>query len=283
MGFAAMGQDCPKSSSNGPDAAQTLQGQLIYHDGLRKWFELKLDKARCGQQSIQLVATGNGYVSLETLRGCRVESDGLVGDSPTGYYSLDLNQAVTTIKPIGKCEKQKPFPDFSGLKPSSSVRKYKVVMQVDYEEGDHPVVFRITSEGRELDPWQAYASYILTGGFVLYGQCAKGFVVDKVFGTPEASPQHFTEAREASDMAEFDPESAAAAGQKNMRLGYTCVREHQESNREIDSSSGLTGTLFWGSGFAKAIADGFADSRDSRQRAEDDITIRGIEFAEAGV
>ena len=38
--------------------------------------------------------------------------------------------------------------------------------------------------------------------------------------------------------------------------------------------------MFRDGGFAKAIADGFADSCDSRQRAEDDVTILGVEGAE---
>jgi len=97
-------------------------------------------------------------------------------------------------------------------------------MDVDYEPGDHPVVFHVSMSGKELRPWQAYASYWLTGGFVLYGQCGKGFVVDKVFGTAEANPSHFTESRDSGDMATFNPESAAVSGKKHLRLGYTCIR-----------------------------------------------------------
>jgi hypothetical protein len=98
-------------------------------------------------------------------------------------------------------------------------------MHVNYAPGDHPVLFRVTSGGKELQPWRAYASYMLTGGFVLYGLCGDGFVVDKVFGTPQASPSHFTESRELGDMAMFDPESAAASGKTDLHLEYTCVRE----------------------------------------------------------
>jgi hypothetical protein len=98
-------------------------------------------------------------------------------------------------------------------------------MHVNYEPGDHPIVFRVTSAGKELRPWQAYASYSLTGGFVLYGHCGDGFVVDRVFGTPEAHPGHFDDPQSAGDMAAFDPESASAAGKKDLQLGYTCVRE----------------------------------------------------------
>ena len=97
-------------------------------------------------------------------------------------------------------------------------------MHIDYEPGDHPVVLSVTSAGKELHPWQAYASYWLTGGFVLYGECAKGFVVDQVFGNPQANPSHFDDPRTAGDKAMFDPEGAAAAGQKRLDLAYTCIR-----------------------------------------------------------
>jgi hypothetical protein len=113
----------------------------------------------------------------------------------------------------------------SKLKPARGVKKYQVEMLVAYEEGDHPIAFKVTSNGKELRPWQAYASYNLTGGFVLYGHCGEGFVIDRVFGTVEAKPSHFTESLDASDMAAFDPENAAAAGKKNLQLGYTCVRD----------------------------------------------------------
>ncbi len=89
---------------------------------------------------------------------------------------------------------------------------------VYYEPGDHPILFRVTNGGKQLKPWQAYASYLLTGGFVLCGNCANGFAVHKAFGTPEAKPQ-------VIGNAAFDPESAAAAGKKILHLSYTCVRE----------------------------------------------------------
>ncbi len=97
-------------------------------------------------------------------------------------------------------------------------------MNINYRKGDHPVVFHVTGHGVALRPWQAYAGYDLTGGFVLYGRCAQGFVVDKVFGTPQTSPGHFATPRTADDMAEYDSESAAAAGHPDLMLGYTCVR-----------------------------------------------------------
>ena len=96
-------------------------------------------------------------------------------------------------------------------------------MFVDYAE-DHPIDFRISTDAKELHPWQTYASYWLTGGFVLYGYCAEGFAVDKVSGTAEAKPSHLTQARDPSDAAMFDPEGAGNAGKKQMHLAYTCLR-----------------------------------------------------------
>ena len=98
-------------------------------------------------------------------------------------------------------------------------------MQVNYEPGGYPILFRVTSGDKELQPWQAYASYWLTGGFVLYGLCGDGLVVDRVFGTPEAHPGHFDSPRVSGDMAMFDPEGAAASGKRDLQLGYTCVRK----------------------------------------------------------
>jgi len=225
----ASAQTCPKWSETGPSAPseiRTLEGQLVFHDGIRGWFELKLDNPQCGQASIQLVRGERAWTSLEVLRGCTVSSQGPIDFSTTGYYSLSMYQDVRTIESVGKCERQSPFPSYSKARPDRTIRAYRVDMHVNYEPGDHPVAFRVTAGGKELQPWQAYANYMLTGGFVLYGLCGDGFVVDKVFGTSEARPGHFVEPRISGDMAMFDPESAAAAGKRDLGLGYTCVRGH---------------------------------------------------------
>jgi hypothetical protein len=224
----ALAQQCPQTDPTGPSVTsevRTLAGRLIFHDSIRKWFELKLDQPQCGQTSIELVRRERDWPPLEVLRGCRVRSKGVLGISSTGYYSLDIYQFVDQIEPVGACTRQSPFPDYSKAKPDKSVREYRVDMYVNYRSGDHPILFRVSSAGKTLRPWQAYASYLLTGGYVLYGHCGEDFVVDRVFGTPEANPAHFDEPRTSDDMATFDPESAAAAGKKDLHLGYTCVRE----------------------------------------------------------
>ena len=226
---AAGGQQCPQTSTTGSNTAsevRKLEGALVFHDAIRKWFELKLDVPQCGQASIELVrVTLDDWRPLEVLRGCRVRSSGTIGFSTTGYYSLEMNQDVVEIESIGACQNQSPFPDYADGKPDETVRRYRVDMHVDYGHGDHPIIFRVSSAGKELQPWQAYASYMLTGGFVLHGYCGDGFVVDKVFGTPQAKPSHFEEPRTSDDMAAFDPESAAASGITDLHLGYACVRK----------------------------------------------------------
>jgi hypothetical protein len=222
--LTAVGQQCPKTSPTGPTTAseqRVLEGLLVFHNGIREWFELKMDEPQCGQTSVQLDPGEHDWTPLQTLRGCRVKSRGAIDFSPTGYYSLDTYQRVDKIEPVGTCTRKPPFPDYSRAKPDKAVNAYRVEMNIDYEPGDHPIVFHVSTSGKELRPWQAYASYSLTGGFVLYGHCGEGFVVDKVFGTPEANPSHFDE-----DMAGFLPENAAASGKTHLRLGYTCVRYH---------------------------------------------------------
>jgi len=225
-GLAARGQQCP--TENGPSEARTLEGKLIYHDGLRKWFELKLDRPECGEKSIELfqirgVLAPRSPSGLETFRGCRIRTTGALCGPASGYYTLDLNQTVDEIEAVGACRKQPPFPDFSKAKPDKSIRSYRVGMTIDYMQADHPIFLRVSSGGKELQPWQAYASYWLTGGYVLYGYCARGFAVDRVFGDAEATPEHFEERGNPNDAAVFGPDDTPGVAHKKLQLGYTCT------------------------------------------------------------
>jgi len=178
---------------------------------------------------------------MQVLRGCRVRSRGLVFLSPTGpytsgYYPLEYTQSVQHIESVETCTLRPPIQVVPRAKPDKNVHDYRVDMRVNYSPGDHPVVFRVTSAGKELQPWQSYASYELQPwtsyasyrlprGSALYGICGEGFVIDKVFGTPQTSPSHLTVSRDSLDMAMFNSEGAVSSGKTDLQLGYTCVRK----------------------------------------------------------
>ena len=70
------GQECPQSSAAGPDfgsVVRTLEGRLVFHDGIRKWFELKLYQPQCSQASIELVP-GNSP-RLQCIKGLSSQID----------------------------------------------------------------------------------------------------------------------------------------------------------------------------------------------------------------
>ena len=232
------GQQRSQSLVSEPEIPSALSGQLVYHDGIRKWFELKLDRAQLGQGSIQLVSAGEGWTQIQALRGCRVRSKGPVFLSPIGdyNYSLDTTQTVQQIESVGTCTLKPPIQVVPATKPDKNVHDYRVDMRVNYSPGDHPVVFRVTSAGRELQPSRSYASYMLEpwtsyvtdrlpSGSAIYGICGEGFVIDEVFGTPQANPSHLAVSRDPLDMAMFNSKAAVSSGNMELNLGYTCVRK----------------------------------------------------------
>src|ERR1700722_12634 len=112
----AYAQECPRVNPNGPNIVsrvQTLTGRLVYHDDIRGYLELELDRPRCGESSIQLLQFDQQDKHLETLRGCRVRSTGSMDISSTGYIVLNTFQNVKEIEPIGACSLQPRFPDYS--------------------------------------------------------------------------------------------------------------------------------------------------------------------------
>lgn len=223
----ASARPCPGASSTGAatrSSIRSLEGRLVYHDGIRQWFELQIRGPACGQKSIQVTSDDKDTQRLESLRGCWMRATGPLDFAPTGYYSRDVYLRARRLTPVGICARKRPLRDWSRVRPAPAVRSYRVAMDVDYRPGDHPIVFHVRSAGKELRPWQAYASYMLTGGFVLYGRCGEGFAVDRVEGTPEAHPSHADDPGSSADMASYDPETAAAAGKTRLHLGYTCVR-----------------------------------------------------------
>jgi hypothetical protein len=218
----ASAQSCPKENPHGPSimsSAQTLSGQLVYHNGLRQWLGLQLDSPVCSQKEIQLLPAEEDRPHqqvLNVLRGCRVSTHGPLDISGTGYYSTDIFQTVDKIEAAPGCIRQPAFPDYSKAKPDPSIHSYRVSMRIDYP-GDR-ITISVRSGDRVLTPWLAYADYLLTGGFVFYAHCADGFDLTKFSGTPAAKPDLI-----AGNLA-FDPESAAQRHVTHLRLDYTCRR-----------------------------------------------------------
>lgn len=150
----AFAQGCPRVTSTLSTIAsgvRTLEGRLVFRDGIRQWFALKLEKPQCGQKAIQLLPIGEKYDSLKVLRGCRVKSMGVIDYSPTGYFSLDFFQDVKRIQPVGACSRKPLFPDDSGAKPDKQIRAYRVDMHVIYLPGDHPIIFHVWSGAENCD------------------------------------------------------------------------------------------------------------------------------------
>jgi len=220
-------QPCPEENPNGPSkesASRTLTGKVVYHDGLRQWFGLQLDAPVCGvDKEIQLLQGGGAFEvdegnaqAIEVFRSCRVTVQGPVGIPGTGYYSAALYQNVDKIVPEKDCVLKSHLPDYSKAKPNPSIRSYRVSIRIDYL-GDH-ITITARSGDRILTPWQAYASYYLTGGFGLYAYCADGFGVVHFTGTPELKPWLI------DSYIAADPEGAAQKHVTNLRLDYTCHR-----------------------------------------------------------
>ena len=56
-----------------------------------------------------------------------------------------MYQDVEKVEPVGECVQQLPFPDHSKAKPDKTIREYRVEMHIDYEGGDPPILFSVSS------------------------------------------------------------------------------------------------------------------------------------------
>ena len=127
---------------------------------------------------------------------------------------------VDKIDAAPNCIRQPAFPDYSKAKPDPSIHSYRVAMRIDYL-ADH-IAINARRGDRVLTPWQAYASYQLTGDFSLYAYCADGFDVIHFTGTPEAKPWLI------DNYLAFDPESAAQKHVAHLSLDYICRRDSEQ-------------------------------------------------------
>lgn len=215
-------QSCPRDNPNGPSFNSqklTLTGKLVYHNDLRQWFGLRLGKPICGQTEIQLI--GADEVAdrlLQVHRGCRVSASGSLALSPTGYYSREISEAFESFESDPACSAKSPFPDYSNVKPDPRIRNYRVRIVLHYATAHKHIDVTAWSGGKLLAPWQAYAHYQLTGGFAFYGQCANGYSLRHLRGTPTAKPFR------TDDEAWLDPETAASKGDQIVQMSFTCRR-----------------------------------------------------------
>lgn len=228
FGGRAIAQQCPKADPSGPllpSLSQTLEGQLVFHNNLRGWFELRTESAVCGSNAVEVFpdpAKESQWAAMrrriEQHRGCRVRTTGILGIPGTGYYSSDLYQVITAIEPVGPCILKAALPNFSKSRPKPGLNRYTVTLTFDYGT-DTPLVGYVTSDGKRLGPWQAYAKYELTGGFVLYTYCAKGFGITTFSGASAAKPALY------DGYLALDPETAVAARHvTHLSITYSCVK-----------------------------------------------------------
>jgi hypothetical protein len=190
-----LAQTCPTAadSEQGRDASRSslLHGQMAYHDDLRQWLGLKLDKRACGQGEIQLVfADATAWRKAEALRGCSLTVDGKIFDSPTGYYSAKLAMSDPMLHTDSSCHPFPVKPDLSTAPIPPSVRLYQVSITVDYRGKGHVGIH--VSDGQNgampLEPSQAYAHYMLTGSAdVIWFGCRKEFQLEHVTQRPAGS------------------------------------------------------------------------------------------------
>jgi len=184
----AEAQTCPNGFEEA-SAASTLHGTLTYHDELREWLGLKLDKSTCGEEEIQLVfLEPKHWREAEALRECNVTVIGTLFYSPTGYYSAGMAVTDAMVAPDVSC---KPFP----VKPDPSLapRKANVTIfvaeiAVDYRNKGRVRVRVWEDEQRksELTPWQPYVHYMLTGSQdVMWFGCADGFEITRISQKPK--------------------------------------------------------------------------------------------------
>ena len=167
--------NAPKPSS--------LHGTIQFHDEIRQWLGVKLDKPTCNESEIQLVtAKSDGYRQMKTFVGCTVSVTGVLFQGATGYYSTKL-AIDPDIKPEAGCRRSALEPDPLTIPIPATLRNYQVSITVDYR-GEGHVDFSAWSSSnprQRLKPWQTYIHYAMTGGndSIFFG-CHKGFTVTDI-------------------------------------------------------------------------------------------------------
>ena len=179
--FATLGggtlfaQSCPHSDVKDIDAPQAsvLHGTIKFHPGTRPWIGLILPRPACGASEIELAFSDGGFHAKQ-MDHCSVTVKGVIGKSPTIYYSADLNFFNPMITPAADCKLLPADPDYSKTTIPASISSYAATVFLDIRN-NKPLRGEISSSGLRLEPWQPYVQTSLNGEKDLDLSCRKGF------------------------------------------------------------------------------------------------------------
>ncbi len=220
----AVAQACPQSLEEAK-ASSTLHGTLIYHNELRQWLGLKLDKETCGEEEIELVFLEAGnWRQAEALRNCQVTVIGILYYGLTGYYSAGMAISDPMVAPDVSCNPFPVKPDLATMPKKANIKRFTAQIVVDYK-GAGSVKVRVWEDEQkkaELAPWEPYLSYMITGGRdVIWFHCADSFEISHIEQAPKPKDGWFQD----------DPNMAGTVlpGEVNT-ITFTCEREAKHSS-----------------------------------------------------
>lgn len=186
---AARAQFCPTTNDGDIEGKvpSVRQGTLRYHNGTRPWLGLIPDHPACGAKEIELAfSTPASWQDAERMRDCRVKIDGKISESPTAYYSTDLNLFDAKITPERGCHPFPPNPDYAKIKIPDWISGYQVTVFINVQ-ANKPLLGRAVSSdatARPLTPWQAYAQVSLNGEKDMDLGCRDGFRITSFSSMP---------------------------------------------------------------------------------------------------
>jgi hypothetical protein len=191
--IATYSQSCPKEDPHGRGEApefSSLHGTLQYHDELRQWLGLKLDRPACGEFEVQLVfIKPDEWRRAESFRECTVMVSGKLYESPTGYYSADMAISDPELKPDPSCRPYPVKPDPTAARIPTDLRTFHASVTVDYRGKGYVEVKAWRGEDRRvpLEPWQAFVNYSLTGSEdVMWFVCREDFQIKNITQDPKS-------------------------------------------------------------------------------------------------
>jgi hypothetical protein len=226
---SAHAQSCPNDDPNSLEAPgiSVLRGTLIYHDELRQWLGLRLDRPVCGEtEEVQLVFTkAEDSRRAESLRDCEVKATGILYNSPTGYYSAEMAVSEPRLEPDASCNPHPVRPDPEATPIPPDIKTFHGSIVVDYRGKGHVdvKVWQGESEHAPLKPWQAYVHYLLTGGAdVIWFGCQQDFQISDISQTPKPPKEVFA----------GEPDAGTALQDLNgtNTITFTCKRPTPEAD-----------------------------------------------------